>query len=371
VYRRRRWTAAALIVALATAVTIVIEAVLSDERIGPDPSEIERRYLRTVPDRALLGQMLMVRMNGSATPELVRGARDGEIGGVIVFPPPGQPEEELRAEIGRVQEAATAAGRPPLLVAIDQEGGEVKRLPEGPPDSSAPELGENGDPAEARAAGRATGRYLARLGINVDLAPVLDVPSTSASFMTSRAFGDDPRAVGELGSAFAEGLEAGGVVPAVKHFPGLGRAVANTDLGPSELDASEDELEDDLVPFREAIAREVPMVMVGNAIFQALDPRAPAALSAAVVGDLLRDELGFTGVVISDDLGAGAIDAAVSEREASVAAARAGIDILLFAGTDDAGPAHEALLDARDRGELSRADLERSLLRILELKRSI
>jgi beta-N-acetylhexosaminidase len=370
-FRRRRRTAAGVLIALVALVAIALEDALGDDRAGPHPREIERMYLSAVPDRALVGQMLMVRMEGSATPELLRGAREGEIGGVILFPPPGQPEDELRAQVRRLQRAASDGGRPPLLVAIDQEGGEVKRLPQGPPDRSAPELAEGGDVAEASAAGRDTGRYLARLGINVDLAPVLDVPSSEASFMTSRAFGDEPRAVAELGGAFAEGLEAGGVIPTVKHFPGLGRAVANTDLGPSEVDASERELEDDVQPFREAIARRIPMVMVGNAIYGALDPEAPAALSRAVVTDLLRGDLGFEGVAISDDLGAGAIEAAASEREAAVAAARAGIDVLLYAGTDDPGEGREALRDALDRGELGRAIIERSLVRILELKERI
>ncbi len=370
-YRRRRRTAAGILIAVAALGALALESALGDERTGPAPREIESIHLNAVSDRALVGQKLMVRMEGSATPELMRAARRGEIGGVIVFPPPAQPEDELRAQVGRLQRAASEAGRPPLLVAIDQEGGEVKRLPQGPPESSPAELAERGDAAEAHRAGRETGSYLARLGINVDLAPVLDVPSSPASFMGSRAFGDDRRTVTELGNAFAEGLEAGGVIAAVKHFPGLGRAVANTDLGPSEVDTSERDLEADLGPFREAIARRVAMVMVANAIYGALDSTAPAALSRTVVNDLLRDELGFDGLVISDDLGAGAIEAAASEREAAIDASRAGIDVLLYAGTDDPGAARDALLGAVDRGELSRGSLERSLVRILDLKERV
>jgi beta-N-acetylhexosaminidase len=357
-------------VAAAVLISLGLDGALGDERVGPDPAEVERLSLDAVPDRALIGQMLMVRMNGAATPELVRQARAGEIGGVILFPPPDQPVEQLSDEIARLQDAARDGGRPPLLVAIDQEGGEVRRLPDGPPDRSPAELAAPGDEPEARAEGRRTGRYLARLGIEVDLAPVLDVPSSPASFVASRAFGSDPRVVASNGSAFADGLESGGAIPTAKHFPGLGKAVANTDLEPSEIDASKDELGDDLAPFREAIARGVPMVMVGHATYRGLDPKAPAALSPAVVGGLLRGELGFEGVAISDDLGAGAIRDAVPEREAPVAAARAGIDILLLAGTADGAPAREALDEALERGDLGRADLERSLVRILSLKDS-
>jgi beta-N-acetylhexosaminidase len=158
------------------------------------------------------------------------------------------------------------------------------------------------------------------------------------------------------------------VIPAAKHFPGLGKAAANTDLEPSEIDASRRGLDADLDPFREAIAAGVPMVMVGHAIYDALDREHPAALSRAIAEDLLRTELGFDGVTISDDLGAGAVLAQASEREASVAAARAGIDILLFAGTERARPAYDALREALERRRLIRVSLEASLVRILELK---
>jgi beta-N-acetylhexosaminidase len=371
VFRRRRRTAAALTILLAGLACLRLEVLLGDEAIGPRPDEIERLYLSAVPEDALIGQRLMVRMDGSATSDLVRQARAGVIGGVIVFPPPGQPTDRLSDEIARLQAAARDGKRPLLLVAIDQEGGEVKRLPQGPPERAPAELGAPGDEAAAREAGRRTGRYLARLGINVDLAPVLDVPSSPGSFVAARSFGTDPRVVAANGSAFAEGLEAGGVIPAVKHFPGLGRAIANTDLERSEIDATESALGEDLAPFREAIARGVPMVMVGHAIYRALDPDAPAALSPTLVGDLLRGKLGFEGVAISDDLGAGAVRAAAPEPKAAVEAAAAGIDVLLFASTDDAGPAREALLDAAKRGALRRPALEQSLLRIAELKQRL
>jgi beta-N-acetylhexosaminidase len=367
VYRRRRRTAAGALVVVAAAISLGLDGVLGDTTLGPGPARIERLYLGAVPERALIGQKLMVRMDGSATPSLVRQAREGEIGGVIVFPPPGQPVGELRREIERLQRAAREGDRPRLLVAIDQEGGEVKRLPQGPPEASPARLGAGGE-ARARSAGRDTGRYLARLGINVDLAPVLDVPSSPASFISARAFGEKARDVAAAGVAFAEGLEQGGVIPAAKHFPGLGKAAANTDLEPSEIDASRRGLDADLDPFREAIAAGVPMVMVGHAIYDALDREHPAALSRAIAEDLLRTELGFDGVTISDDLGAGAVLARASEREASVAAARAGIDILLFAGTERARPAYDALREALERRRLSRVSLEASLVRILELK---
>lgn len=350
------------------ALALAIEAVAGDGAVGPSPAQIEERRRDAVPDRKLIGQRLMVRMDGFATPGLARQAREGEIGGVIVFPPPGQPTDELKDEIAELQRDARRGGGPPLLVAIDQEGGEVKRLPDGPPARSPPELAAPGDEPAARGEGRRTGRFLATLGIDVDLAPVLDVPSSPSSFISSRAFGADPRVVAANGVAFANGLERGGTVATAKHFPGLGRAVADTDLERSEVDASRRRLDEDLAPFREAIARGIPAVMTANATYRGLDPDLPASLSPAIVDGLLRDELGFDGVAITDDLGAGAVRDVMPEPEAAVAAARAGNDVLLLAQAADAADALEALEEAVRRGELSRPSLERSALRILALK---
>jgi beta-N-acetylhexosaminidase len=196
---------------------------------------------------------------------------------------------------------------------------------------------------------------------------VLDVPASPSSFISSRAFGADPRIVAANGVAFADGLERGGATPTAKHFPGLGRAIANTDLAPSEVDASRRRLDEDLAPFREAIARGIPAVMTANATYPALDPDRPASLSPAVVDGLLRGELGFDGATITDDLGAGAVRDVMPEPEAAVAAAEAGNDVLLLAGTADGGDALAALERAVRRGELDRAALERSALRVLAL----
>ena len=132
-------------------------------------------------ERQRLGQRLVVRMDAEASPALRRQAGRGEIGGVILFPPAGTPPRALRSQVAKLQRAAAEAGQPPLIVAIDQEGGEVKRLPELPPDISPPEIAAQG-PDIAREQGLAAGRALSRLGINVDLAPVLDVPAEPRAF---------------------------------------------------------------------------------------------------------------------------------------------------------------------------------------------
>ncbi len=314
----------------------------------------------------LTGQMLIARMEGSATEDLRRRARRGEIGGVVVFPPLDTATAALRAQVAALRRAAAAGGAPAPLVAIDQEGGEVKRLPAAPPTRPPPELGIAG-PTAASTEGRATGRALARLGIDVDLAPVLDVPADGA-FIESRAFAADPERVGDTGVAFGEGLEDAGVAATAKHFPGLGRAVTNTDLAPSTVAATRAELRTDLAPFQAAVGAGFDLVMVSNAIYPAFDPSSPASLSPAVVQTLLRERLGYRGVVISDDLGAGALTGAgIGEGAAAVRAARAGVDLLLFA-LSDGSQAHRALREALRSGRLEREALVASCARTTALR---
>jgi len=313
----------------------------------------------------LAGRMLIVRMEATATRELLARARAGEIGGVVLFPPAGTSAAAIAAEIARLRRAAGAGGSPPPLVAIDQEGGPVKRLPDLPPDRSPAALARAGGGAAALAEreGRATATALAALGVNLDLAPVLDVAIASDSFVAERTFGAQPARAAELGLAFARGLESGGVAATAKHFPGLGLATANTDLAPSTVTASREQLATGLVPFREAADAGVAAVMVSNATYPALDARAPASLSSRVIGGLLREELGYEGVVVTDDLGAGAITGSgIEEGEAAVRAARAGADLLLFA-VSDGEDAHRALVRAIRRDRLDSASLEASCAR--------
>jgi beta-N-acetylhexosaminidase len=330
-------------------------ASLPAECTGDAPADLRRR----------LGGRIVVRMEGEATGTLLRQARAGEIGGVVLFPPEGQDPAALGAEVDRLQAAAAESGGPPLVVAIDQEGGEVKRLASLPPDVAPPELA--GDPAAAEEQGRATGEALAGIGVNVDLAPVLDVPASPDSFVASRAFGADPGSVAEGGTAFASGLRAGGVEATAKHFPGLGRSAANTDLEPSEVAAGETALRADLEPFEAAIGADIGLVMLASATYPALDPELPAFASPAIADGLLRGELGFGGVTITDDLGAGAVRAVLSPAEAAVAAAAGGSDLLLYA-LDPAPDVLEGLVRAAERGELDPAAIEASCIRTASLR---
>jgi beta-N-acetylhexosaminidase len=366
VYRRRRLTALAALGALIVLTLLALGALLGEDEEVPIPAQPPVSQPE-VPVEELVGQRLVVRMEAVATPTLLRAARRGEIAGVIVFPPPGTDPDAVAREIGRLQQAAREGGRPPLLVATDQEGGEVKRFVEGPPEQAPPELGEAGAES-ARAAGEETGSYLARLGINVDLAPVLDVAWSPESAIASRAFGTEAETVAEAGGAFADGLASAGVAATAKHFPGLGRASANTDLAPVSIDAPRRDLERDLEPFRAAIGGGVPVVMLSNATYPALDSTAPATWSRPIVTDLLRDELGFAGLVITDDLGAGAVTSVLPPERAAVRAARAGADLLLLASEQSPEDAYRELLEAARNRTLDRDALEQSYDRVLGLK---
>jgi beta-N-acetylhexosaminidase len=364
VYRRRR------LIALATLAVAFLLLVLGLRAVVNDDGEVAAPADPEIPLETLVGQRLMVRMDARATPTLLRAARDGELGGVIVFPPSGADSEAIAREIERLQQAAREARQPPLLIATDQEGGVVKRFPAGPPAESPPALGQAGA-ATARAAGEETGSYLVALEINADLAPVLDVAWEPESAVASRAFGPDAETVSEAGVAFAEGLGSAGAVATAKHFPGLGRATANTDLAPVSVSAARIDLERDLEPFQAAIDAAVPMIMLSNATYPALDPDAPATWSRRIVSGLLRDELGFDGVVITDDLGAGAVTAEAAPERAAVRAAEAGADVLLLANQTSPEPAFRELLAAARAGTLERRELERSYERIIELKRGL
>ena len=234
-------------------------------------------------------------------------------------------------------------------------------------------MAATGRPSVARAEGRATARTLRAAGMNVDLAPVVDVVRPeSALHSEGRGFGFSAREAARFGTAFAAGLGAGGVAAAAKHFPGFGAAPANTDNGAVRIPVDRDTLRRvDRAPFVAARRAGVPMTMLSSAIYPALSPR-PAVLSRAVVQHELRERVGFHGVTITDDLAAPAFAAHGGQPGAAVGAARAGVDLLLFAGTyEDADGAAQALESAIRERRVDRAELEDGTARILALRQDL
>jgi beta-N-acetylhexosaminidase len=324
----------------------------------------------TVGLKRLVGQTIVAKLGGRGPDAaLIQRVKQGRVGGVIVF---NKDAQRLQSDIRTLQQAASTGSSPPLLVMIDQEGGDVKRLPQGPPNLSPSQLGRSGDEGQANEQGQATGSYLRGLGVNVDLAPVLDVAQpTTASSIRSRTFGSDPDVVAKVGVAFALGLQDGGVVATPKHFPGLGRATVSTDERPVSIAATSDQLQSDLVPFKAAVDAGAEMMMLSTASYPTLGSPKVAAFSPAIVRGLLRTQLGFDGVVITDDLEAPAVTNETAPVVAATTAIEAGNDMLLYAKSDGASDrAFRSLVSAVKSGDLNRTFFESAYDRITSLKES-
>jgi beta-N-acetylhexosaminidase len=324
----------------------------------------------TVPTTKLLGQRIMVGMDGTAaSASLLRAVHDGRVGSVILFAANIVSRPQLRALTGSLQRAARAGGNPPVLIAIDQEGGQVKRLPAGPPDLSPPQIARTGSVTIASREGRATGSYLKGLGINMDLAPVVDVPTFGGAFIwkQGRAFSFNPSAVAKYATAFALGVQSGGAAATAKHFPGVGSAGVDTDNKLDVLRPTSAQLSGALQPYRALIPRGIDTIMLSTAAFPAYDRSdTPTALSRPIVQGLLRGRLRFRGVTITDALGT---PTGHDETAAGVIAARAGADILLY--TDSAPGELAALSSALHTGSLRRSEAQASYDRIVALKRRV
>ena len=309
-----------------------------------------------------LGQKIMSRMAGTSPgPDLLRRVRAGSVGGIILFGDNIRSLSQISDAVAQLQAAAQAGGNPPLLIAVDQEGGDVKRFGSLPPSVSAAQMGT---PAAARDQGRRTATALAGLGVTVNLAPVADVPTSSQSFLGTRAFGRTPQSVAAMACGFARGLVEGGVAPALKHFPGLGAAGANTDLAAVRIEASAATLRQGYAPY-ERCASEAGLVMVASASYPALTGPGPAVLERATYTRELP-RAGFSGATISDDLQTPAL---ASSPQVAVRAADAGLDVLLFAKTEAAAAqGFEQMRAAVNDGRLTRAQIARSADRVRALK---
>jgi beta-N-acetylhexosaminidase len=318
----------------------------------------------------LLGQRIMVGFPGTTAPMTVLNRiRAGQVGAVILFGANIVSDRQVRALTSSLQGAAHAGGNPPLLIATDQEGGQIKRFPTGPPTLSPPQMAATGSPHTAYRQGQTTGAYLKSRGINMDLAPVSDVPTFSGAFIwqQGRAFSFNASTVAKYATAFALGLQSAGVAATAKHFPGLGSAAVSTDLQRDELHPSAAQRAAALKPYESMIPRGLDSVMVTTAGFPGYDPSgAPAALSSRIIGGVLRRQLGFGGMVITDALNA---PTGHSEITAGALAAGAGADMLLYA--DSATGELGALESAMSAGRISHAQAVASYQRIVALKQKL
>lgn len=280
----------------------------------------------------------------------------------------------------RAGSASGSDGGPPLWIAVDQEGGRVQRVRQPatvwPPmysfESAASDAGPGAVEALAEEVGEAMGGELAALGFDVDFAPVLDVHSNPANpIIGDRAFSRDSERAATYAVAFARGLERAGVLGCGKHFPGHGDTSTDSHLVLPRLDHDLARLREiELVPFRRAIAAGIPMIMTAHVVFSAVEDGVPATLSRKVVSDLLRGELGFDGVVISDDLGMKAIAGHYGTEDAAVRAVLAGCDVLPFCNDwTQQVEAHEGLLRAAEKDSTLRGRIGESADRVRRAKK--
>ncbi|WP_441246804.1 glycoside hydrolase family 3 N-terminal domain-containing protein [Kitasatospora sp. McL0602] len=328
----------------------------------------------------LAGQRVVYSYSGPIPPEsLLADIRAGRAAGVVFFSENFTDARQFGAAVEQLREARRQSGVPaPLLLMTDQEGGLVRRLP-GAPELSAKETGQATDPtAAAASAGTAAGRNLSGYGLNVNLAPVLDVYETPGNFIDrhGRSFSSDPSAVDALGSAFVTAQQRAGVAATAKHFPGLGTAATreNTDLAPVTLPVDAATLRSvHEAPYRDAVAAGVALVMLSWAVYPALDANRPAGLSPIVLDQELRGRLGYRGVTVTDALEAGALRDFGSIGDRAVDAAAAGVDLMLCASTNptEGEDATAALAAALDSGRLDRTTFTAATDRVTALRASL
>lgn len=325
------------------------------------------------PLEAQIGQMLLAGFEGLEPPDYILDwIRSGQIGGAILFARNIETPEQLARLTRTLHEAAHEVGRPPLLIGIDQEGGTVARLREGFTESpGALALGVADDPSLAEEISAMLAREMRALGINWVYAPVVDLTHDIANpTVGTRSPGADPQKVSRLIIAEVRGFQGEGVAASAKHFPGLGNTPVDTHVELAVISGSVDYLWDgDLVPFRAAVEAGVASVMVSHVKFEALDPEHPATLSPVIVPRLLREEIGYTGVVCTDSMEMKAISNHYGAGESAVLAALAEIDLLLFSHyRNDQQSAYDALLEAAHSGRLPQSLIDAANARIAALK---
>ena len=273
------------------------------------------------------------------------------------------------------QREATAHGGPPMLIAADQEGGPIQSLQTGFTTFPTPMLwSATADPGLIHEVGMAMASELRAVGVNMNLAPVADLLANRANpIIRRRSFGSAPERVNPAVAAFVDGMQSGGLIATAKHFPGHGATVSDSHLTLPRLDFDRDRLEAvELQPFRAAIRAGVDAVMVGHLWMSAFDPEPlPASLSANIVTGLLRRDLGFDGLIMTDALDMDAIDTAYSLGEASIMALQAGVDLIALGahvGTESIRRAIDSVLTAVESGRLTHSRIDASAERILDLK---
>ncbi len=344
------------------------------------------------PIEVMVGQMIMTGFRGTGTAPLtedlnflLEDIRRGRVGGVILFDRDFLTKSPVRNIVSLQQVRGLVAllqknSAIPLLVGVDQEGGKVRRFKEqhGVAATPSPAAMGKGTPAATEQEAYALGVQLAEAGITLDFAPALDVdvnPASPAIGALGRSFSGTAARVASHGRAFAKGLNRAGVGACFKHFPGHGSAADDTHLGMADITATW--TQEELLPYRELLPEKTTaMVMAGHMAHRGLDKNLPASLSYRIITGLLREKLGWSGVVITDDLQMQAVESHYSRKEAFRLAINAGVDILLLGNNLSHDPregrkAHATVMELVREGQIPPARIEVSYKRIMAFKQEI
>lgn len=321
-------------------------------------------------DEQSAGQRLMVGFDGTElNPDLKFLIKNLLVGGIVLFARNLINPDQIKRLCSSIQEYARSCGQPPLFISIDQEGGKVARLKE--PFTQFPGNPKMKGPEDAIHFARVTAAELTEIGVNMNLAPVLDVvPQGVASVQANRVFGHDPLWVSELGTVVIDHLQANNIMAVAKHFPGIGRIILDPHDEISDLDIDADAMQTtDLFPFKTAIENNVAGIMLSHICYPKMDAKWPASLSAAIAHDLLRKQMGYHGVIMTDDLDMGAIKKHYDIKTVLRQILSADIDIALICHKGpDIENAFEEILDAQNRSQSIKAKGMKSLERIMNLK---
>lgn len=367
----RRRLAALCATAAVAAVTGLVVGAGGSETDAPESKEAGPSTRNVQPaDRAAelpleraVGQLLIMSFDGTEAPAYIhRRLRREEGAGVILFGKNAPDSDTLRSLTRSLQQAAGGDA----IVATDQEGGDIRSVPFAAPE---PSQGVLTTPQAAAQAATDAARALRAEGINVNLAPVADVASTPGSVVAGRAYGADAATLPSLVGAAVGAHEDEGVAATAKHFPGLGAAAANTDDEAVTITSSREQIEqDDLPPFRAAIREGVPLVMSSHALYPGLDQQNIASQSREVLEDVLRGELGFEGVVVTDSIEAQAVLARSNVADAAVRSVGAGADLVLMTGSGSWNEVYPALLERAESDPDFAARVREAADRVAALK---
>nr|WP_255550379.1 beta-N-acetylhexosaminidase [Sporosarcina sp. E16_3] len=319
-----------------------------------------------------VGQLLVIGVEGTSySGEMDNLIRNYHVGGVIIMGRNVATTTEMLQLINDIKKA-NEPNKSPLFISVDEEGGRVSRLPAGLPKlPPSAEIGKLNDESVSYLAGAYLAVVLSEFGYNINFAPVLDVNSNPRNpVIGDRSFGSDPYQVAKLGISTMHGMMDNGIIPVVKHFPGHGDTVVDSHKSLPKVETTLEELRNvELVPFQKAIEEGADAVMVAHILFPALDPDYPSSMSKAIITGLLRNQMQFEGVIITDDLTMGAIENDYTIPEASVQSFIAGSDLLLVVRNYEGQiNTFKALKKAIATGEITEERLNESVKRILTLK---